>query len=372
VGIARLSILLLLACTALACNRGTKSKATALSAARDSTCLVTGDGRVFCFGDDAYRSQTKSASQIKPGKRNTPQQVAVPGKATDVGVMSTTSCARLDSGAVRCWLDRAYENDESLRYLHMDVSIGPLSKIWVSDAAICGLRDGALVCADVERGSFPKTAKPVADTGPIAEASMLDASTGCVRRVDGTVKCTRLAIAGQTSEQSSVEGISGAKSLSVLSGHACAVVADGRVLCWGSNYDGEAGQPATGRIGDPSPSVPRPSPVDGIKDAVSVRTSNHHSCAIDGKGDVYCWGDNRFGQLGNPRSAHAGPVGTFDWVATKVAGVSHAHSLALGEWHSCALLENGGVFCWGRNHRGQLGDGTNKDRSEPRSIRDPS
>jgi hypothetical protein len=92
-----------------------------------------------------------------------------------------------------------------------------------------------------------------------------------------------------------------------------------------------------------------------------ARTSYDHVCAIHDDGGVSCWGRNDRGQLGRPSSG-------VDLRAMRVPGVEHAVDVAAGATHSCALLANGRVLCWGANDRGQLGNGTNVDSEIPVEV----
>ncbi|MCX8190583.1 MAG: DUF2341 domain-containing protein [Candidatus Aenigmarchaeota archaeon] len=76
-----------------------------------------------------------------------------------------------------------------------------------------------------------------------------------------------------------------------------------------------------------------------------------HSCALLSNGSVVCWGRNNYGQLGDGSNTNRNtPV--------MVVGIENAVGISLGYYHSCALLSNGSVMCWGNNWYGQLGDGT--------------
>jgi hypothetical protein len=81
-----------------------------------------------------------------------------------------------------------------------------------------------------------------------------------------------------------------------------------------------------------------------------------HSCALLANGTVKCWGSNSYGELGDGTTTerHA-PV--------LVSGVQNATSLTVGTYHGCAGIADGTVRCWGRNHLGQLGDGTTVNRT---------
>ena len=117
----------------------------------------------------------------------------------------------------------------------------------------------------------------------------------------------------------------------------------GRVYCWGGNGDG-----VVSAEGDEARH--RPVEVPGLPDVVSLAAGRGHAGALHPDGSVSCWGSDTFGRVSGVPTAHGrkGP--------TRVAGVRGAVQLALGENHSCALLEDGSVWCWGRDRDGELGD----------------
>jgi hypothetical protein len=97
-----------------------------------------------------------------------------------------------------------------------------------------------------------------------------------------------------------------------------------------------------------------------VDDAVSIAAGPFHTCVVLVDGRVQCWGRNDFRQIGD------GTL-TDRRFATAVPGViaGGAVALTLGRTHSCALTPSGGVRCWGRNNQGQLGDTTLTDRPSP-------
>ncbi len=126
----------------------------------------------------------------------------------------------------------------------------------------------------------------------------------------------------------------------------CALV-DGSTWCWGSNvYDAVTFAPDAG--GYPSPSQRADVPL-----AVSAcaSTGQANACVVTAAGEVYCWGQNFSGQLGNGTTSNDGQP------PAKVQGLTGVTSVACGHDHTCALTQSGRVFCWGRDDLGQLGDG---------------
>ena len=101
--------------------------------------------------------------------------------------------------------------------------------------------------------------------------------------------------------------------------------------------------------------------ISGITTATSIATNFQH-CALLTDGTVECWGYNNNGQLGDGTT-----TSSFGSTVT-VSGITTASSIDLGSSHSCAVLTEGKVKCWGENDSGQLGDGTTTDRTTPVEV----
>ena len=128
--------------------------------------------------------------------------------------------------------------------------------------------------------------------------------------------------------------------------HHCALTSTNGVLCWGG---GTLGQLGNGVLANSLVPVA----VNGLSSGVTALAGGYqHSCALLGNGTVQCWGRNEFGQLGNgAKTNSATPV--------VVSGLSGVVAIAAGFSHSCAVLASGAAKCWGLNSTGALGDGTN-------------
>ena len=127
--------------------------------------------------------------------------------------------------------------------------------------------------------------------------------------------------------------------------HTCAVQA-GKLLCWGRNVEGQIGTAAQNQVRVLTPQVPIGLDVD----ISQVAAGSHHTCAIKNAA-LYCWGENRLGQLG------AGDVISPQFAPRLVPGFeADVTSVFAGEQQTCAI-KAGKLYCWGRNNFGQLGLG---------------
>ena len=157
-----------------------------------------------------------------------------------------------------------------------------------------------------------------------------------------------------------IDGFSGRTAVGISAGskHTCTILDDGSVSCWGSNQFGQIGDDSvTDRL------LPVSINLNGNKSATSIASGTFHTCVIVDDGSVSCWGHSAAGQLGYGDTE-------FRWVPTPTMSLGAGRSaiaLSLGTYHTCALLDDGAVKCWGDNGHGQLGDGTGIDSNSPSS-----
>jgi alpha-tubulin suppressor-like RCC1 family protein len=130
----------------------------------------------------------------------------------------------------------------------------------------------------------------------------------------------------------------------------CALLADGTVRCWGDNMYGQLG---TGSLTPDRSSSPLR--VTGLSGAKAIASGNHHSCALLTNGTVMCWGSNVAGAIGQDPA-----VTTVSSTPLPVAGLANgaALSASTGGLTNCALITGGSIKCWGAGGSGQLGDGS--------------
>ena len=155
-----------------------------------------------------------------------------------------------------------------------------------------------------------------------------------------------------------VARLSGVAAISANGRHDLALLANGTVMSWGDNTLGQLGNGTTSA----NHNAELPVAVTGLPKAVAVAAGGEHSLALLANGTVMAWGDNSNGQLGNGGT-------TSSDVPVAVQGLSNVKAIAAGDLFSVAVLANGTVMTWGRNSVGQLGDGSNTDSDVPVAVK---
>ncbi len=258
------------------------------------------------------------------------------------------------------------------------------------------LNDGTVKCwgenlngqlGNNKSGSGEKEVIPTATDSLGASKTAVQISAGanhtCALLNDGKVKCWGANSQGQLGDNTNTakntpiyvlhnndgkngvaadEYLSNVTQISVGEYHTCALLNDNTVKCWGRNVEGQLGNNDSGN-GKKETSPPTSAISLGTgKTAVQISTGDDHTCALLNDGSVKCWGKNEFGklgsQLGNGNASNQS-------IPFKVSSLTNAVQISTGGYHTCALLNDGKVKCWGRNGHGQLGDNTNNERNTP-------
>ncbi|MFW6058237.1 MAG: RCC1 domain-containing protein, partial [Persicimonas sp.] len=397
---------------------------TQISAGKYHTCGVRSDGKMRCWGanfegelglghkraigDDEAANSADLIDLGAPAR-----QIVAAGDRT-----ASFSCALLEdgpsgAGKVRCWganehgqlgygHTRRLGDDETLDTL-ADVQVGGAVAQLAAGASTYGSHTCALLDSgdvrcwgsgkfgklglghtnDIGDDEIPASVGTVAVGGQVESISAGKYNT-CALMADRSLRCWGWNEVGQLGLghtrdigddeiPASVEPVAlGAPVDHVAVGrrHTCAVLEGGEVRCWGWNNKGQLGLGHTDDIGDDeTPEAAEPVELSGA--ARQVAAGALHSCALLDQGKVQCWGDNKFGQLGLGHDKEGVGAESKPASAGTVYLGAPATAIAAGSYHSCALLEDGQVRCWGYNDHGQLGYGhTNNigDNEPPGSV----
>ncbi|MBN1439624.1 MAG: hypothetical protein JW929_09465 [Anaerolineales bacterium] len=352
-------------------------RAAAITSGENHTCIVTDSGRVLCWGNNEH-GQLGDGTMVN---RAVPVAAAGVENAMAVAAGWKHTCALTWEGKVLCWgynrngeLGNGKTVDSSL-----PVEVGGLA----SGIRTIGTKEDHTCTASIEGGvqcwgynefgqlgDGTRTSRSVPVDVPGLAAVVWEVVTGwghtCILSEDGAVRCwgnneygqlgygqeatLRLAPVDVLGLQSGVIGISAAGA------QTCALLNGGAVRCWGNNKYGQLGDGTTEiRLG--------PAAVAGLgQGAARVAAGWNHTCAVMGNGELKCWGWNYYGQLGDEtKILQTRPVNVRRLMEDAVEA-------ALGWAHTCAITAGGSVKCWGRNDSGQLGDGTTIDSPVPLAV----
>ncbi len=392
-----------------------------LAGGGDHTCAVLDTGALRCwgradFGQLGYGNTTTigdTAGEMPPAN------VSVGANAVEVALGLEHTCTRLTTGKVRCWGNGlngrlGYGNTTTLgdnagEMPPADVSLGTGTannavQLAAGDLHTCALLSGGAVRCWGEgsngrlgygntndlgdaAGEMPPAAVSLT-TGSESVVQIVagDAHTCALINPGGKVRCWGTAANGQlgygnTNDIGDGAGemppanvsLGGVAVVQLAAGgkHTCARLSTGAVRCWGRNDRGQLGLGSTTDIGDTElPSSVNVVDVGGT--AAEVSTGKEHTCVRLTTGAIRCWGrgDNNLGALGYGNGNNIGD----DEAPSSAGDVSllrAAIRIVTGYNHTCALLDVGGVRCWGKAASGQLGYGNTTiigDNELPSSV----
>jgi alpha-tubulin suppressor-like RCC1 family protein len=283
---------------------------------------------------------------------------------------SVHTCVLTVAGGVKCWgsnqegaLGNGVPGDSWLAVDVIGLDAG-VQAIMAGANQTCALTNGGEVkCWGID-SQVPKT---VESLGSGVQSIAVGNMHACAVTAAGGVKCWGANYSGQLGDGSDEDRLtpvgvigldSNVQAVAAGNAHTCAITTSGGLRCWGSNHAGQLGDGATlSRL--------QPVAVVGLDSGVqAVAAGDSHTCALLVDSSVRCWGSNDYGQVGdNTRVSRLEPV--------EVPGLAGVQQIAAGIWHTCGLvdLENDrSVKCWGSNGNGQLGDGTLVDRYQPVAV----
>ena len=275
------------------------------------TCVITNSDQIKCWGDNRkgqLGGESNSGAKVKIGDENTETglnlediKLGADRSAKQIAAGAAHTCAILDNDSVKCWGNNQF--------------------------------------------------------GQLGQGD--DASRGTITGQMGDTLAPINLGTGRT-----------AKQIALGANHSCAILDNGRVKCWGQNLHGQLGIGDTAGsktlIGDETEEMGDDLEYTKLgKIAVGLALGENHSCALLQDHSVQCWGDNQYGQLGlgdiKTRGEAAGEMGA-DLPRIDLGAEIRAQAITAGSNHTCAILQDDRMKCWGHNDAGQLGLGDTNDR----------
>jgi alpha-tubulin suppressor-like RCC1 family protein len=322
------------------------------------TCALDEGGDVFCWGKNtSYQIGVEG-----PDKVLIPTKVPGVENAVWLEANAHHTCAAVRDGSLWCWGQPGPGQAKQLPKRVQGVK--PVRRVWIAaDGGVCAKFSDGSNCLSTAKG------------GDDSVHWFAGRKHECLAFKDGHVECRGDNTKGQLGNGTLVgsdrrfQKVAGLPTIRVTKkgtarigagrSHSCAAGRKGNVYCWGGNKYGQLGKTTEQVCGGRKGSVceTKPIQVPGIDDALDVVSRYDHSCARRASGKLTCWGHARYGVLG-PK----------DKDSNTVAGLAAVSQVGLGRTHTCVLMRDGNVRCWGMNTDGQCGAGEKTRVKTPSSI----
>ena len=350
-----------------------------ISAGTDFSCAVLATGRVTCWGQNNWAQL--GVGLAGGGYKTIPEPMYSIENARSITSERSFSCAVTTANTSYCWgidITRSVlAASASSNAVSLTTSSGMNSSQWANTRCsndvwcqgIWNVTGGAnFGVADFDYFGLITVPKAQATTlgqvssiyiGGNAGHTKVATSYGqggvnlgtenstCVIKTDASLTCFGIFTVGS--------GLADVSSVALGNNHACAVIKDGTIKCWGNN--------SLGQFGNAGASAPGVSvyQVQGINNATKVFADGDHTCAILSDGKVFCWGVGTSGELGQGSTASSN-------IPVQALGVLDPVSMSMGPQSSCATFADNSSKCWGLNTSGQLNIGSTSSVSTPTSV----
>ena len=292
-----------------------------ISAGGQHSCAVKKTGTVQCWGNNSF-GQTGESIQATNVKISSWREIANFKNIKSVSLGENHSCALNNSGEVFCWGDNS---------------------------------EGQLASNTIEESSIPIQIPHLSKITMISSGN----NHTCALHLKGEVFCWGDNRSGQIGNKriqnkvsvNLVQNLKNVREISAGGSTTCATTKDNFVFCWGDNSFSQVG--IENSLENKNAKILMPTKMETLQDVLMVSVGENHACALINNGTIDCWGSNSNNnfQLGKitKSSVHPTPI--------EVPNMLDMKFVSSGGLHSCGLKSNGSIYCWGNNYQGQLGNG---------------
>lgn len=335
---------------------------TSIAPGLNHTCAVKTDHTAWCWGE-GRQGQVGVIGAVRPrtpiyviGSYQTASISSGQGFWCEILLDTSLSCSgRSERGQIG-------NGSTSTAQYPQEVPLTGVTKVATGAATACAIHGGRVACwgegirGQLGNGDLVEPPNPTPSEVPNLQ-NIVDVAVGndhaCAVRADGQVLCwgdtedDKLGN-GQTSAIAipgiPVRGMTGAKAVVAGESHACALKSDGTVWCWGAGKTGQLG------LGIPDAHAATATQVPALTGVVQLAAFSLTTCAVKSDGTAVCWGEGTAGQIGNGKRDN-------QLAPQPVSGITDAAQIGVGTRHACLVTKTLAPFCWGSNASGQLGTG---------------
>lgn len=354
--------------------KGLETGVVAIDTEANTTCALTDAGTVFCWGAGPLGNGATGFS-LEPAPVGSPDEAVM-----ELAVGYTHSCVRTVAGKIYCWGNNHFgqvgggDPTDELSPVALPMMAGQVAELVAGAAYTCARTvERTIACwgwndfGQLGNGALLHRPQPVYGLDEEITAVQSGFLHTCALSVIKAIYCWGENEYAQLGDGTDIDRARPVKvrggdlrftAMTVGSSHTCAISEEKAFFCWGKNDQGQLGNGDL--IGFPYPikfSPPPPYPP-----FVQISAGSTHTCAVTETGELYCWGGNRYGQVGDGTTANR-------LSPTQVANLAEAiTTVTAAGVNTCALSVSGKLYCWGSNHSGQLGDGTTISRTVPIQV----
>ncbi len=360
-------------------------------------CAVNTSGEVLCWGSKDSDKRGDNGS-LTSANEATPNYVLASAStrftgATKVAVSGQHSCVLMTDKTVKCWgvkdlFRQGIVGTGTVKFPTTVPSVSNVTALAAGNAHTCALKgDKTVTCW----GAFltSNSGSPPTQVSGLTNVTQIDAlwTNACALLTDKTVKCWGMNESGQigngiknghsyfeTTPTTVLMPPNGASALqnvakiSIGRSHVCALLESGKVSCWGKTSNGQLAGTGGSWIGYPANVT---SGSTDLTNATDISAGYEFSCIATKDSVLKCSGNNGEGQLGNGTRTNSLTLVDIAISGSKkqpLANIDNVKQVAAGPQHSCAVLHDKTIKCWGRNDHGQLGSGAVSTGTSPQPL----